>query len=106
MVLLNMTPTIVEAIRRRNEIATSVDRPVVNDEPTLEDPAAGKPISHGQVVDLWKDLRGQEHESPKYSLEYLLRGSTVYIPPPPPKPEPVSLSSFFSFAQLSQIVLD
>lgn len=101
MVLLTITPTIVEAIHSRNEIATPVDKPVVDDEPTLEDPAAGKPISHGQIVDLWKDLRGQEHENPKYSLEHLLRGSTVYIPPPPPKPEPVSLFSFLPSAHLS-----
>lgn len=94
MVLLTITPTILEAIQRRNEIVTQVDRPVVDGEPTLEDPAAGKPISHGQIVDLWKDLRGREHNEAKYSLEHLLRGSAVYIPPPPPKPEPVSLSFF------------
>lgn len=104
MVLLTITPTILEAIQRRNGIATPVDRPVVDGEPTLEDPAAGKPISHGQVVDLWKDLRGQEQDKAKFSLEHLLRGSAVYIPAPPPKPATVSLSSFRLSASLPHVL--
>lgn len=59
-------------------------------EPSLENPEVGKPISHGQVVDLWKQLQAAGHST--YTLEQLLRGANVYIPPPPPKPEPVRLA--------------
>ncbi|KAG6052148.1 hypothetical protein E4U39_003771 [Claviceps sp. Clav50 group G5] len=55
-------------------------------EPSLKDPAVGKPISHGQVLDLWKSLNDDHQTRP--SLELLLRGSQVYSPPPPPKSEP------------------
>ncbi|KAF5646681.1 vacuolar er assembly vma12 [Fusarium tjaetaba] len=55
-------------------------------EPTLDDPKLGNPISHGQVVDLWKQLKAQGNSN--FTLEQLLRGASVYIPPPPPKPEP------------------
>lgn len=82
-----MTPLTVEALRKRTTVSSAdADRRV--EEPSLDAPAAGKPISHGQVVDLWKDLKG--HGPKKFSLENLLKGSSVYVPPPPPKPEPVS----------------
>ncbi|KAI1016110.1 hypothetical protein LB504_009179 [Fusarium proliferatum] len=55
-------------------------------EPTLDDPKLGNPISHGQIVDLWKQLKAQGNFN--FTLEQLLRGASVYIPPPPPKPEP------------------
>lgn len=93
MVFLTITPAIVEAFQHRKEKAPG-DRPIVEEEPTLEDPAVGKPIYHSQILDLWEDLRAQEDGEAKYSLESLLRGSAVYIPPPAPKPEPVSSSSF------------
>lgn len=60
-------------------------------DPSLQDPKIGNPISHGQVIDLWKQSKAKGL-SPS-SLEDLLRGSRVYIPPPPPKKEPVSLHS-------------
>lgn len=56
-------------------------------EPPLTEPVVGNPISHGQVVDLWKKL--QSSQPSPCSLETLLQGSRVYVPPPPPKPEPV-----------------
>jgi len=55
-------------------------------DPELDDVAVGKPISHGQVIDLWTALRDANQK--QYTLERLLQGSKVYIPPPPPKPEP------------------
>lgn len=58
----------------------------VHDEPSLADPAAGKPISHPQIVDLWKALGDTTGE---YTLETLLKGAKVYVAPPAPKPEPV-----------------
>ncbi|KAB5542456.1 endoplasmic reticulum-based factor for assembly of V-ATPase-domain-containing protein [Coniochaeta sp. 2T2.1] len=90
-----MTPSIVEVLAKRkpsdmrqteqseNSTSTSADQ---NDEPTLEIPAVGNPISHGQIVDLWKQLG--EAGQKGYTLENLLRGAKVYVPRPPPKPEP------------------
>ena len=56
-------------------------------EPSLLHPAIGMPISHGQIIDLSTTLRSQGHTS--YTLEKLLLGSKVFIPPPPPEPEQV-----------------
>ena len=92
MVLLIMTPSIVEGLEIRGElaIASSESESIeANNEPSLEAPASGKPVSHSQILELWKDL--WEGGRSDYTLEKLLHGARVYIPPPPPKPEPVSL---------------
>lgn len=85
MVHLTITPTISDAIgvyRNHHE----------DDQfPMSELQAMGKPIHHGQVVELWKGLKAKCET--KYTLEDLLRGSKVYVPPPAPKPEPVSLGA-------------
>lgn len=57
-------------------------------EPTLENPKVGNPISHGQVIDLSRQLKAEKISS--YTLEGLLKGARVYIPPPPQKKEPVT----------------
>ncbi|KAF5561212.1 hypothetical protein FPHYL_6291 [Fusarium phyllophilum] len=91
-----MTSSILEAL----SIVKATETPQIEDhdeteeqesqqptkEPTLDDPKLGNPISHGQVVDLWKQLKAQGNSN--FTLEQLLRGASVYIPPPPPKPEP------------------
>lgn len=59
--------------------------------PSLSNPAPGNPIAHSQVIEIWRDLKSQS--SPSYTLEALLQGSNIYVPPPPPKPEPVSSRS-------------
>ncbi|KAF5546669.1 vacuolar er assembly vma12 [Fusarium mexicanum] len=100
MVLLTMTSSILEAL----SIVEATETPQIEDhdeteeqesqqptqeptqEPTLDDPKLGNPISHGQIVDLWKQLKAQGNSN--FTLEQLLRGASVYIPPPPPKPEP------------------
>ena len=101
MVLLTMTSSIVEAVEILQEPegaqtirdSTPQEAPeqaattAVSSEPSLAEATVGKPISHGQIIDLWKQLQSQGHS--QYSLEGLLRGANVYIPPPPPKPEPV-----------------
>jgi hypothetical protein len=79
MVLLTMTSSIVDSIKAIGEASATIGR---EDEPSLANPAVDNPISHGQVVALWKARKGP-------SLEELLRGSQVYIPPLVPKPEPV-----------------
>src|SRR4051812_13096141 len=70
------------------EISTVMDAQVSQDkesmpereEPSLSAPKLGDPISHGQVIDLWKEMKARS-PSPK-TLELLLRGSRVYVPPP------------------------
>jgi hypothetical protein len=91
MVLLTMTPSIVEGLHTLNRAAhgrQATTRPQGDDEPSLGDPAIGNPVSHSQVVDMWKDLKDARHG--EYTLEMLLKGANVYVPPPAPKPEPVS----------------
>ena len=104
MLLLTMTPAIVVAIQYLHQVKGSTvpleDEPQEN-EPDLEDPRVGNPISHGQIIDLSKRLRHTSsglHDdasaTPSFHLADLLRGSQVYIPPRKPKPEPVSLALF------------
>ncbi|KAH6896694.1 endoplasmic reticulum-based factor for assembly of V-ATPase-domain-containing protein [Thelonectria olida] len=95
MVLLTMTPSIVEAValfeapvpRQTDDSddGTGSTQPNTT-EPSLESPAVGNPIAHGQIVDLWKKAKSGGESS--HSLEELLRGAVVYIPPPPAKKEP------------------
>ncbi|KAH7322696.1 endoplasmic reticulum-based factor for assembly of V-ATPase-domain-containing protein [Stachybotrys elegans] len=100
MVLLTMTPAVVAALEQRRD-AEAKDATQGNEtgdttaeggaqrdasEPSLAEPAVGKPIAHSQILHLWKELKSNE-ASPT-SLEKLLHGSHVYIPPPPSKPEP------------------
>ncbi|KAK4161907.1 endoplasmic reticulum-based factor for assembly of V-ATPase-domain-containing protein [Cladorrhinum sp. PSN259] len=87
MVLLTMNPSIVEGLKIMNESESAESKPESRkDEPALEEPAVGNPISHAQIVDLWSALRNGGHK--QYQLELLLKGAKVYVPPPPPKPEP------------------
>ncbi|KAK2021074.1 hypothetical protein LX32DRAFT_605411 [Colletotrichum zoysiae] len=109
MVQLTVTPSIVDGLLRLAEARSSRDESNASKtdtaaqesksdgpassvatstagEPTLERPAVGDPITHGQVLNLWRDLKSEGIDG--FSLEGLLRGASVYIPPPPPKPEP------------------
>jgi hypothetical protein len=99
MVLLTMTPALVQAIEKLqgNSGALSAEGgPAASDaveegrttEPVLLAPEIGKPISHGQIIDISKQMKAQALSS--YHLDTLLRGSRIYVPPPPPKKEPVS----------------
>lgn len=88
MVLLTATLSMVEGLRRLDTPVEKPDAASDSREPSLDNVEVGKPISHGQVVAIWKGLRSQGLT--EFSLEGLLRGAQVYIPPPPPKPEPVS----------------
>ncbi|KAG6025855.1 hypothetical protein E4U41_001434 [Claviceps citrina] len=85
-----MTPAIVDGLQTADAIEDApahAEEPQQNSEPSLTDPAVGKPISHGQIIDLWERLNEGDDRA-AHSLEQLLRGSQVYTPPPPPKPEP------------------
>lgn len=94
MVRLTMTPEIVRALER---LQSRGQLPEPCDDSYLNEPTAGKPISHGQIIEISKTLKHinedlQDAESRNYvshHLDILLRGSHVYIEPPKPKMEPV-----------------
>ncbi|KAI1183906.1 endoplasmic reticulum-based factor for assembly of V-ATPase-domain-containing protein [Nemania serpens] len=94
MVLLTMTSPMVEALMVLRDTSDARQLPnnttpfnhVDIEEPCVEDPAVGKPISHGQILRTVKTLRAKGHAG--FRLETMLRGSALYVPPPPPKPEP------------------
>jgi len=98
MVLLTMTPAIVEALGKiqsrpvESTLAKIVNTPEVEDsvrpEPSLDIPTVGKPISHSQIIKLSRELKN-ESVSPCYLVD-LLRGSKVYVLPSPGKPKPTS----------------
>jgi hypothetical protein len=98
MVLLTMTPSIVDALKlvdehhKGDDPSDDASHDQVKDAAASSspEPAIGNPISHGEIISLHKKLSASEFSAPKCSLEQLLQGSQVYIPPPPPKPEPVS----------------
>jgi TMEM199 family protein len=96
MVLLTMTAPMVEGLQRLDEAtkpgnnAPSTD--IKQEEPSLESPVYGNPISHGQVIDLWKKLSNNGFS--EYSLEGLLLGARIFVPAPPPKAKPVSDAYF------------
>lgn len=90
MVLLTMTPSIVDALNLLDEPDNDGSQNQPETESSTE-PAVGNPISHSEIISLYKKLGASQSSPPKYSLEQLLQGSRVYIPPPPPKPEPVSV---------------
>ncbi|KAH8692989.1 endoplasmic reticulum-based factor for assembly of V-ATPase-domain-containing protein, partial [Talaromyces proteolyticus] len=84
MVLLVTTPTIVAALQDLS--------PSARDELQLPQPPPeiGSPISHENVLALARALSSHTEPttSPSYTLNTLLRGTEVYIPPAPAKPEP------------------
>ena len=117
MVLLTMTPSMVEGLKRIQGDATSIDGTstamiiCAEGEPDLDSPEVAKPISHTQVLQLSKALKAisdAEKSAEKPSLEALLVGTRVYVPPPPPpKPEPVRHPFFIPevFLPLSSVLV-
>jgi hypothetical protein len=97
MVLLTMTPSIVEALQTLNAASrqhqtTADPANQSHNEPSLENPTVGNPVSHSQIVDIWSSLKDAGHK--ECTLETLLKGSRVYVPPPVPKPQPVGSSPY------------
>ena len=93
MVLLTLTEPMVVALDYIGNHSDTIQSQT--EEPPLDKPAVGKPISHGQVLDLFECLQTIQRpeeasiDCPNYHLDELLRGSRVYIEPPKPKPEQV-----------------
>lgn len=100
MVLLVITPTIVSALERLSESS--------REQLGLPTPQLNEPISHNQLITLSRKLSScsfedqrrsradVKDETPSYTLNDLVRGTSVYIPPPAPKPEPVYTAPFLS----------
>jgi hypothetical protein len=98
MVLLTMTPAVAAAVKIYLE---RDNHEQLSDEPVLEGPKLGNPISHRQLIDVSKYLKENPakvkgvnidgRDVPVY-LNELMRGCFLYTPPPKPKPEPVSLN--------------
>ncbi|KAI9791499.1 MAG: hypothetical protein M1816_003843 [Peltula sp. TS41687] len=102
-----MTPTMVTAVEEylqivkssdqiKSEIDDGADHVLIDNEPSLEKPVVGNPISHGQVVDVFTTIRQhrenmkdgeRSHNNRDVQLEQLLRGSKIYVPPQKPKSE-------------------
>ncbi|CAK7227002.1 hypothetical protein SEUCBS140593_006432 [Sporothrix eucalyptigena] len=86
----------VEGLKRIQGNTSSTNNPeaaiaVEDGEPDLDSPGITKPISHAQVLRLSKALKAfsdTDKSDRPTSLEALLVGTRVYVPPPPPKPEP------------------
>ncbi|ELQ35121.1 hypothetical protein OOU_Y34scaffold00726g81 [Pyricularia oryzae Y34] len=92
MVLLTITPQISDAIQAWKAAEPDDSLRCDDGEPNLDGAEVGNPITHAQVIDLRNKLKSKGNM--EYTLENLLVGSRVYLPPPPPKPEPVSSPRF------------
>jgi TMEM199 family protein len=85
MVLLCMTPAVAEVVELFLEHVPKENL----QEPSLESPAEGKPISHGQLIDISHYLKANGIKSTKNGkslptrLEELLKGCSIYKPPKP-----------------------
>jgi hypothetical protein len=95
MVLLTMTPGIVRALVRAEQVSpdnfAEFHRP---NEPSLAEPKPGNPVSHSQLIDLSKLLKNhaselstpsadQDEEPFPTTLAALLQNSSIYTPPRP-----------------------
>ncbi|KAL5601403.1 hypothetical protein BROUX41_002610 [Berkeleyomyces rouxiae] len=98
MVLLTITPTIADALKRLppqrepDEPAASEKAQEATPLPDVTCPAEGSPIAHQQILDLWH--RAARSGMGELTLQRLLQGTRVYVPPPPPKPEPPQTPEF------------
>ncbi|KAM5447638.1 hypothetical protein MaudCBS49596_005897 [Microsporum audouinii] len=98
MVLLKATPGIISAIE-------ALPLSVREELSLLETPELKAPISHSQLISIAQsfsshpfksnETSGKDNaqatiagEGSKHTLNHLLRGTALYIPPPPPKPAP------------------
>ncbi len=95
MVWLTMTPAIVAATKKYQAFAPVDVLEALGSEPSLLDPEVGKPVSHGQLIDISSYLRDvaintEVDGAGLYHLNDLLRGSRIYTAPPKPKPQQTS----------------
>jgi hypothetical protein len=97
MVLLSMTPAIAAAVKIYRKDAEHEQRA---EEPSLDTPQPGNPISHAQLVDISRYLKanpekarasGSDDKDIPIYLNELMRGCIIFTPPPKPKAEPVRI---------------
>lgn len=97
MVRLTITPAILQALEELQDRGHAPEALGEASEPSLDQPATGNPITHGQIIAISKTLKeiktnapnGESNIQVSYHLDDLLRGSKVYVEPPKPKAEPV-----------------
>ncbi|PSN64381.1 hypothetical protein BS50DRAFT_636572 [Corynespora cassiicola Philippines] len=116
MVLLTMTPAAVRALTKAAQLAPDdLEKLQLSADPLLAEPKAGNAVSHGQLIGLSKLLKKHASEVAKAeaetdgepldcTLESLLRGSQIYIPPPPPKKEPASQSLAYATPEFKALM--
>ena len=100
MVRLTTTPAILRALEELQDKGRVPEAEEGTSEPSLNQPAIGNPITHGQIIAISKTLKEikanttNDHgdKNVPYHLEDLLRGSKVYVEPPKPKAEPVDFT--------------
>lgn len=86
MVLLTMTPALVDVVKLYLEHASTIERGQ-QDQVSLEEPREGKPISHAQVITISKWLSSRQSDSRESNqnlprrLDGLLKGCRVYQAP-------------------------
>ncbi|KAK0649355.1 endoplasmic reticulum-based factor for assembly of V-ATPase-domain-containing protein [Cercophora newfieldiana] len=75
MVLLTITPSIADGLGAWKELANCDQKKLqrCENDPLLDDVAVGDPISHGQIIDLWTELRDAGLK--QHTLEQLLKAS-------------------------------
>ena len=98
MVRLTITPAITQALQELQDREQLPEASAEASEPSLDQPATGNPITHGQIIAISKALKKKIGEGAtngdfdtqiSYHLDDLLRGCKVYVEPPKPKAEPV-----------------
>lgn len=97
MVRLTITAAILRALEELQDRGQVPEALSEASEPSLDQPATGNPITHGQIIAISKALKeinihasnGKFDTHVSYHLDDLLRGSKVYVEPPKPKLEPV-----------------
>jgi TMEM199 family protein len=88
-----MTPAVAEAVQAFLDSKGYQS----TDEPSLESPAAGNPISHGQLIEISRHLKSLGPRNTKdgkvlpITLDELLRGCAIYTEPKPEKKAKVSI---------------
>jgi hypothetical protein len=109
MVFLAMTPALVEVVQLYVE--KSASNPVDN-EPLLQDPAEGNPISHSQIIEISKWISssdGKSHFSGNTvptRLNDLLKGCRIYQPPKEQPKQPVWLSMPYKLVETQRLTIN
>ncbi|KAG9680728.1 hypothetical protein KCU95_g15295, partial [Aureobasidium melanogenum] len=90
MVLLTLTPAARSAVELYNQLSDQKHDDTLSD-PSLSEPTVGAPVSHAQLIQVARFLRGTDIPNKNdFRLDALLKGANIYVPPPKPKPQPTA----------------